>query len=115
MVGRLKPLISMPKEGTTPWRIWGLNFPYIAYRDIIGDPLDPYYIDKDTKIFFRYFQEDILAIKGYLKTGQLGLGEVILSLFNKKAPAIWSFSDPMPGIYYFMDVIKKVFRKIFKR
>ena len=40
--------------------------------------------------------------------------EAFKSLFVKKAPAIWSWSDPKPGLSYFGDVVKKAFRKIFK-
>lgn len=86
----------------------GLNFPYIAYRDILGNPIEEKAVDYNTNIYFRYLQEDVLAIKSYIKTKQLRKREIIKSLFHKKAPAIWSLDDPMPGIFYFKEVINKI-------
>lgn len=88
----------------------GLNFPYIAYMELIGEPLEEKAVKEDTGIMFRYLYEDLLAIRGYTKTGQLTYGEVIKSLFRKKAPAIWSFKDPLPALSFFFMQFKKIFR-----
>lgn len=93
----------------------GINFPYVAYRDIIGDPLPNKAVEEDTEIYFRYFQEDFLAIREYIRTGQLERTEIIKSLaFKKKAGAIWSWKDPMPGLSYSAGIVKKLFKKILK-
>ncbi len=93
----------------------GINFPYVAYRDIIGDPLPKMTKPLDTGVYFRYFQEDFLAIREYIRTGQLDRGEVIKSLaFKKKAPAIWSWDDPKPGLSYSKDILKKAIDRIFR-
>lgn len=93
----------------------GINFPYVAYRDIIGDPLPKMDDALDTGVYFRYFQEDFLAIREYIRTGQLERGEIIRSLaFKKKAPAIWSWDDPKPGLSYSRDIFKKAVDRIFR-
>lgn len=92
----------------------GINFPYIAYREMIGSPIEPKAIKEDTGYVFRYLHEDLLAIKDYIKTGQLSLGQVIKSLFRKKAPAIWSFDDPKPGFNYMGIIFKKILKRVFK-
>lgn len=90
----------------------GINFPYVSYMEMIGSPLPPIAIKKDTGIMFRYLHEDLLAIRDYVKTGQLSSGEIFLSLFKKKAPAIWSIDDPKPGFDYFGIILGKVGNKL---
>ena len=90
----------------------GINFPYISYMDMVGSPVPPIAIKKDTGIMFRYLHEDLLAIRDYIKTGQLSAGEIFLSLFNKKAPAIWSMDDPKPAFNYFGIILGKVGNKL---
>ena len=79
-----------------------------------GDPLEPKAVKEDTGLAFRYLQEDLLAIRGYIKKNQLTTGSVIKSLSRKKAPAIWSLNDPKPAFNYFGIVVGKVFRKLFR-
>lgn len=90
----------------------GINFPYITYREMIGEPIGKKVIDYDTGIVFRYLQEDLLAIRDYVRKGQLSYGDVIKSLFRKKAPAIWSFKDPKPAFSYLGMTLKKIGNKL---
>lgn len=87
----------------------GLNFPYIAYMDLIGQPLPPKAVTETTNRAFWYAYEDLLAIKGYLQTKQLTLGQVIKSFFRPKAYAIWSISDPKPAFVFFKTRLGKLF------
>ncbi|MED3570924.1 carboxylate--amine ligase [Cytobacillus praedii] len=89
----------------------GINFPYITYRELTGSPLPPKAVKEDKNRVFWYAYEDMLAIKGYIRTGQLTRGEVFKSLFKKKAYAIWDWQDPKPGMIYF----KKTAGKMLKR
>jgi len=89
----------------------GLNMPYITYRELTGDPLEPKVITENTNRVFWYAYEDILAIRDYIKSGQLSLGEVIGSLFKPKAYAIWSLDDPKPSFSYFKIMAKKIFKR----
>lgn len=90
----------------------GINFPYAAYMELIGKAIEPKAIREDTGYCFRYLQEDILAIRDYVKSGQLSYFQVMKSLFRRKAPAIWSFDDPKPGFNYMGIVFGKVKNKL---
>lgn len=89
----------------------GVNFPYITYRELTGSPLETKAVKEDKNIVFWYAYEDMLAIRGYIRTGQLTRKEVFLSLFKRKAYAIWDWKDPKPGLIFF----KKIASKFFKR
>ncbi|MDR5659678.1 carboxylate--amine ligase [Serpentinicella sp. ANB-PHB4] len=89
----------------------GLNMPYIAYRELIGHPLDPKNIKKSNYVFW-YAYEDLLAIKDYVKRGQLTLKEIIKSLAKPKAYAIWDIKDPMPTMAFLKILGGKLLRKI---
>lgn len=92
----------------------GLNMPYITYRELTGSPLAPFAITEDKNVVFRYLYEDILAIRDYVRTKQLTLKEVFLSLFKRKAPAIWNWRDPKPALSFLGIIIGKALAK-FKR
>lgn len=93
----------------------GLNIPYITYRELTGTPLEPIAVKKDTNRVFWYAYEDILAIKAYLKSGQLTLKEIILSFFKPKAYAIWDIKDPRPAFAFLKMIIEKKLNKKMKR
>lgn len=93
----------------------GLNFPFILYKELTDKPLEPKAVTRDTGLVFWYAFEDILAVKGYLKTRQLSFGRVFKSYFKKKAYAIWSIRDPKPALAFLVNKLGRVFRKIFKR
>jgi len=93
----------------------GLNFPYITYKELVGEPLPPKAVEETTNIAFWYFYEDILAIKDYLKTKQLSILSIIRTLFRRKAGAIWSWKDPVPGFSYTAMMIKRIFNRLFKK
>ena len=52
--------------------------------EMIGQPLEPKAITVDTNRAFWYVYEDILAVKDYIKTGQLSISEIVRSLFETK-------------------------------
>lgn len=89
----------------------GLNFPFIAYLEMVGYPLKKQTEIYDTGIYFRYLYEDLLAIREYVREGQLKPAAVIKSLFKPKAPAILSFDDPKPGLGFLKMVLRKVTKK----
>jgi D-aspartate ligase len=91
----------------------GFNFPYITYQELTGVPIEPKALKKDINRVFWYGYEDMLAIKDYIKTGQLSLKEVIVSLFKPKAYAIWDWKDPKPAFSYAGIIVGKVFNKVF--
>lgn len=89
----------------------GINFPILAYKESQGMALGSKVIREEKDMAFHYLFEDILACRGYVKTNQLTWGAVLKSLFIKKAPAIWSWDDPMPGIDFTLSKVKKVFKR----
>jgi len=89
----------------------GINFPYITYRELTGSPLEPQAIKEDKHRVFWYAYEDLLAIRDYIRTGQLSRKEVLQSLMKKKAYAIWDWKDPKPGITYFKKIAGKALKK----
>lgn len=90
----------------------GINFPYIGYRELIGQANEPYAIEMSTHRTFVYAFEDLLAIKGYIRTKQLTVSQVFKSLFVKKAYAIWAVDDVKPYFAFIGNLFKKVFKKI---
>ncbi|WP_026907892.1 carboxylate--amine ligase [Paucisalibacillus globulus] len=93
----------------------GLNFPYITYREMIGSPLEPKAVTENTNRAFWYGYEDLLAVRDYIKTKQLKVSDVLKTFRRPKAYAIWSWSDPKPAFVFGGIIIKKVFRKVFRR
>lgn len=93
----------------------GLNFPYIAYRELTGLAYESYNITESTGRTFVYGFEDLLAIKGYLQTKQLKLGQVIKSLFVKKSRAIIAKDDMIPALVFMGDILKKILNKLTRR
>ncbi|MFD2043651.1 carboxylate--amine ligase [Ornithinibacillus salinisoli] len=89
----------------------GLNFPYITYMELIGKPIEPQALKETTNRAFWYGYEDLLAVKDYIKTGQLSVGQVIKSLFRPKAYAIWSWQDPKPAFAFMKTRTSKLFRR----
>lgn len=94
----------------------GLNIPYITYRELTGKPLEPKVIKEESNMVFWYAYEDLLAIKDYIRTGQLTLGRIFVSFLKKtKVYAIWNWKDPMPAFSCVVIFTGKVFKKIFKK
>lgn len=91
----------------------GINFPYIAYKELLGETIGSKFINTSSNIVFLYHFEDLLAVKGYLKTKQLTFKNIFKSYFKKKAYAIWSLDDPKPYFSFMNILIKKVIKKIF--
>ena len=91
----------------------GLNFPLIAYLEMTDEIPPNKSVTTETGYVFHYMYEDLFAIKGYLKSGQMSLSKIIKDNTFKKVHSTWSWSDPMPGIYFVNNVFKKVVRKAF--
>lgn len=93
----------------------GLNIPHIMYQELIGAPLPPKFINKTTNRAFIHLMEDTFAIRDYLATKQLSVFQVIKSYFRPKAYAIWDWKDMKPVIHYNKNIVKRIFKKVFRR
>lgn len=89
----------------------GFDVPWITYMELSNKEIVPEMIDKHSTKMFHYGYEDLLAVKGYIQTKQLSVGQVLKSYFRPKAKAIWRWSDPMPGLTYTAMLIGKVFKR----
>ncbi len=93
----------------------GLNFPWTIYRDLVGQPLEPKKITRDTGLHFWFVREDMAAIRDYVRAGQMKLSRALASLFVRKVYAIWQWSDPLPGLAYALRRTRRRWRKIFNK
>lgn len=93
----------------------GINFPYITYREMIGQPLEPKGITETTNRAFWYWYEDMLAIRDYIKTNQLSVSEVFQSLLRPKTYSIWDWKDLKPGLRYNQLMLTKLLKRVTKR
>ncbi len=90
----------------------GLNMPYLAYKELssgIEEP--PKVITKDNGLVFWYSFEDLLAVKGYLRSGQLTFWQVFRSYFRKKVHSTWDIKDPKPYIAFISYKLSKYFKR----
>lgn len=90
----------------------GLNFPHIAYQELIGQPVANKNIEHTSNLTFVYAFEDVLAIKGYIQTKQLSVWAVFVSLFRRKVYAIWALDDMKPYFSYMGGLFGKVLKKL---
>lgn len=91
----------------------GVNIPYITYQELTGGIVEPRAVRENTGFVFWYAYEDMLAIRDYLKAGQLSFKAVLVSLLKPKAYAIWSWKDPQPAFSYAGMIVGKLFKKFF--
>lgn len=89
----------------------GLNFPLIAYLEMTDKIPPNKSVEHETGYVFHYMYEDLFAIKGYLKSGQMSLGKIIGDNTFKKVHSTWSWDDPMPGLYFMSTIAGKVVKR----
>jgi len=92
----------------------GLNFPYIAYCELTGDPLPAASVEKDTNVHFWYMYEDLLAIRDYLHTKQLTRGAIFSSFRVPIVEAVYEKGDTKP-FYSFLRMVHKKLHASMKR
>ena len=91
----------------------GLNFPYIAYKEMTDEIPESKSVEYDTGYSFRYLYEDLFAIRAYLKSGQMSLGKIFNDHSFKTVASTWSWEDPYPGIYFIGSTFTRIFKRIF--
>lgn len=90
----------------------GLNFPLIAYLEMTDKIPPNKSVETETGYVFHYMYEDLFAIRGYLKSGQMSLGKIIRDNTFKKVHSTWAWDDPMPGLYFMSTIAGKVVKKV---
>jgi predicted ATP-grasp superfamily ATP-dependent carboligase len=91
----------------------GVDIPYIAYLDTIGERVEPnssflvetkwVSLEWDFKTFLAYRQRGMLDFSGWIK-----------SLRGEKSYAIWSHDDPFPFIVLLTRIFRAGVRKVFR-
>ncbi len=91
----------------------GVEFAYVMYRDLIGDPLPDCHLQEERPVAFWHLYEDILAVRGYRKKKQLTWKEILKPWFtHRKAHAIWAADDPRPLLAFTALIFGKVVAKL---
>lgn len=91
----------------------GVEFTYIMYRDLIGDPVPDYHLREDRPWVFWHAYEDFISVTGYLRKKQLGLKQVLRPWFrHHKAHAIWASDDIKPFFAFSKLIFGKLTGKI---
>lgn len=91
----------------------GVNIPWITYQELTGGSLvPPKAVKENTNRVFWYGYEDMLAIRDYMKAGQLTWRQIFISLFKPKAYAIWDWKDPKPAFSYASIIGSKLTKKL---
>ena len=93
----------------------GINMPLVAYKELVGEDIQPKAIEEDKNIVFWYAYEDFHAVRGYIKEGQMTAMGAFKSYFRPKAHAIWDFKDPMPFFSFLNKHINQFVNRRIKR
>jgi D-aspartate ligase len=75
----------------------GVDFPYLLFRDQIGQPIAPVRAREGVR-WIRLVTDVPNAVRD-LGRGTLGVREYVTSLRGVSAEAVFSVRDPLPGIY----------------
>lgn len=86
----------------------GINMPYIAYKELTGDPVKPKAVIQNANFVFRYAYEDFFAMRKYIKTGQLTAKKVMNTYFRPRVHAVWDWKDPKPAFAFSKKMTKKL-------
>lgn len=90
----------------------GLNFPYISYCELTGNPLEQLTIKGNRNIAFVYGYENALALKDYIKAKQMTLKRLLVPFYYKKVYAIFSLHDIKPWLHFIRLLFKKLTKKL---
>ncbi|MBW6464349.1 MAG: carboxylate--amine ligase [Firmicutes bacterium] len=91
----------------------GVEFTYVIYRDLIGDPLPDFHLTEDQPWAFWHAYEDFISVSAYLRKKQLTLKEVISPwISHHKAHAIWATDDIRPIFSFSRLILGKIADKL---
>jgi D-aspartate ligase len=121
--GSYKLIEINPRPGMWNYSVLmsGVNLPYIAYLDCIGEKNGTILKSSEGKKWILLSQDLISAVYTNKKDGyyaySLTLGEWIKSVRGERIYAIESWKDPLPGVFHWNNVwlafMKKIMNSIF--
>ncbi len=93
----------------------GVEFTYIMYRDLIGNPLPDFHLEEERPWAFWHAYEDLISCFAYLKKKQLTLGQIIKPWrAHRKAHAVWAADDPLPLFAFSRLIFGKIAGKLLR-
>ena len=92
----------------------GVDIPYLAYQDLIGDPVTPPGMFKEG-VKWICFEWDLFAFLDYKACGRLNWLQWIRSLMGKKTYAFFSWDDPIPFLVALKGFIKCLSQRALRR
>ena len=93
----------------------GVEFTYIMYKDLIGDPLPDYHLAENKPWVFWHAYEDFISSIAYLRQKQLSLKEIVRPwLKYRKAHAIWAADDIKPLFAFGRLILSKISSKLYR-
>jgi predicted ATP-grasp superfamily ATP-dependent carboligase len=109
----IEPTVGRPNLQSFVSVINGVNIPYIAYRNLVGENSKKIH-QPDYKNPTKWINEwsDYESARFYMKRGDLNLLEWIKSIRGPKRFALWSVSDPLPFLYSLFCRVKGKLKKI---
>jgi D-aspartate ligase len=75
----------------------GVDFPYLLFRDQVGAPVEEAHARPGVR--WIRLNTDVPNALRDVRTGRLRLGEYLRSFRGVRTEAVFSFSDPLPGLY----------------
>jgi predicted ATP-grasp superfamily ATP-dependent carboligase len=90
----------------------GVNLPLIAYRDAIGETLEPI-TDWPDGVVWVWFEMDFVAARQLRKLGRITYRQWLRSLRGKRVHAILAGDDWRPCINYYAGYLGKQAEKVF--
>lgn len=93
----------------------GVEFTYIMYKDLIGEPLPDHHLAENKPWVFWHAYEDLISSTAYLRQKQLSLKEIVQPwLKYHKAHAIWATDDIMPLFAFARLIFGKITSKLYR-
>ena len=91
----------------------GIEFTYVMYRDLIGDPLPEKHLTENLPWAFWHAYEDAISVFSYLRKKQLTVAQVLKPwLTHHKAHAIWAADDIKPFFAFTRLILGKIGKRL---
>lgn len=91
----------------------GIEFTYIMYRDLIGEPLPEKHLAENLPWAFWHAYEDAISICSYLRKRQLTVAQILKPWFAyRKAHAIWAADDIKPLFAFALLILGKIAKRL---
>jgi predicted ATP-grasp superfamily ATP-dependent carboligase len=88
----------------------GLNLPFIAYRDLAGEPVNDVPLrPRLSHKYWIYFVNDWEALPDRLRAKEITLMQWVVSLLKARSFSTWRWTDMGPGIHFLIRWFRSLF------